>query len=206
MSQQPKKSSQPNKKIVICDSNVIIMMAIFKPTIMFKKKYSFGDLIVHQSVINEIERWQRSGSRKLAKFGEGLLKDALKYCYQFQGAIKEPAEAEKTKSFGIFSAIENRPSANQKGAPTSSTDKYLLLLAKKNDAKLATQEHTLQLLGARVLGKDGILSFEDLSIDLFAQGHMDKKIIEDGIDALQRMGESLRADGRRKILAAIGVS
>lgn len=44
MTSQPKDEAH-KPSIVICDSNVIMMMTIFKPTLMFSIQYSFGKIV-----------------------------------------------------------------------------------------------------------------------------------------------------------------
>jgi len=43
--------------IIICDTNVVILMTLFKPTIMFTSVYTFGKIKVHQCVIDQIQNW-----------------------------------------------------------------------------------------------------------------------------------------------------
>jgi hypothetical protein len=182
------------------------MMTIFKPSIMFSATYSFGKLVVHQFVIEEIERWLRPESKKYKKFGKGLIEDALGYCRGMEVKFRTPAEQERKKYHGIMSGIESRLSDNQKSASASTTDKDLLVFAKKNNAKLATQEVTLRSLSKGVIGEDMLLSFEDLVVDAFSQTLLTKDEVLSELDTLSRYNESLRADGKTVIMIALGVS
>ncbi|MCX6116739.1 MAG: hypothetical protein NT027_04300 [Proteobacteria bacterium] len=202
MTQKP-KSKQSSTRLVICDSNVIIMMSIFKPSVMFKCKYTFGELAVHKSAITEIERWLRPDSKKLKKFGKPLIEDALRYCSSLETDFQEPALAEREKYHRIMSGLENGLLAAEKGMPTSTVDKDLLLYAKKHNASLATQEQTLRSLGRKVIAHDRILSFEDLVVDAIRQKLLTESEVRSDIDTLTRMGESLRTDGQHKIEAAL---
>jgi hypothetical protein len=202
----PQKDERKPPQIIICDSNVIIMMTIFKPSIMFSATYSFGKLVVHQLVIEEIERWLRPESKKYKKFGKGLIEDALGYCRGMEVKFRTPAEQERKKYHGIMSGIESRLSDNQKSASASTTDKDLLVFAKKNNAKLATQEVTLRSLSKGVIGEDMLLSFEDLVVDAFSQTLLTKDEVLSELDTLSRYNESLRADGKTVIMIALGVS
>lgn len=104
MAQSPSKP--PAQAFVICDSNVIIMMAIFKPSVMFSSKYSFGEVEVHFSVISEMERWIERGGAKLSKFGKPLIEDAIKYSKSHTGRIKELGAEERKKSHRILAGME----------------------------------------------------------------------------------------------------
>ena len=202
----PQKDERKPPQIIICDSNVIMMMTIFKPSIMFGATYSFGKLVVHQLVIGEIEQWLRPESKKNKKFGRGLIEDALGYCRDMEVKFKVPAEQERKKYHGIMSGIESRLSDNQKSASASAADKDLLVFAKKNNAKLATQELTLRSLTKGVIGEDMLLSFEDLVVDVFSQKLLTKDEVLRDLDTLSRYNESLRADGKAMLMAALGVS
>jgi rRNA-processing protein FCF1 len=180
-----------------------MMMTIFKPTLMFSIQYSFGKIVVHQLVIDEIERWQRPGSKKYNKFGPGLLSDALGYCRACEIKFTEPAELERKKHHSIISAIENKIAEDEKSAPTSTADKDLLMLAKKHKAKLATQEQTLRTLSKRVIGAEMLLSFEDLIIDILEQKLMTKVEVLAGLETLARFNEKLRQEGKPKLMNAL---
>ncbi len=69
--------------------------------------------------------------------------DALRHCSHLETDFQEPAQAEREKYHRIRSGLENGLSESEKGMPTSSVDKDLLLYAKKHNASLATQEQTL---------------------------------------------------------------
>jgi len=97
-------------------------------------------------------------------------------------------------------------SENQKSASASAADKDLLVFAKKNNAKLATQELTLRSLTKGVIGEDMLLSFEDLVVDVFSQKLLTKDEVLRDLDTLSRYNESLRADGKAMLMAALGVS
>jgi len=204
MTKKP-KSNQTSTRLVICDSNVIIMMTIFKPSVMFTCKYTFGELAVHKSVISEIEKWLRPDSRKLKKFGKPLIEDALRYCSHLETDFQEPALAERGKYHRIMSGLENSLSESEKGMPTSTVDKDLLLYAKKHNASLATQEQTLRSLGKKMIEHHRILSFEDLVVDVIRQNLLTETEVRGDIEKLTRMGENLRNDGRQKIETALQI-
>ena len=77
------------------------MMTIFKPSVMFNCRYTFGELAVHKSVIAEIERWLRPDSRKQKKFGKPPIEDALRYCNSLETDFQEPSPAEREKYHGL---------------------------------------------------------------------------------------------------------
>lgn len=196
---QPSESKPPAPKLVICDSNVVMLMTTFCQTKMFDSKYSFGELEVHVSVIDELERWITRRGAKFTKFGQGLIEDALRYSRQHTGKLKELSDGERTKSHKTLAAMESRISPESKGADTSTTDKDLLTLAWKNKARLATQERTMRSLALRSLGKDALLSFEEMVVDLHKAGVLSTKEVKDGLDNLARFNESLRTDGKKLI-------
>jgi hypothetical protein len=76
MPQKPDVECDANH-IIICDANLVVMMTLFKPLIMFGGKFSLGKVVVHKSVIDEIESWKKPGHQKLKKFGEQILDDIL---------------------------------------------------------------------------------------------------------------------------------
>lgn len=195
MSQQPSAESAAIR-LIICDSNVVMMMTLFRPTVMFTATYSFGAIEVHRSVIEELEKWLERKGAKFKKFGQGIIEDALRYSKEHTGRLKELSEEERRKSHKVLAAMESSVSPENKGADTSATDKDLLTLAWKNKAKLATQERTMRAVALRSLGKDALLSFEEMVADLHKSGALSKKDVFDGVDNLNRFGESLRSDGK----------
>ena len=51
--------------IIICDTNVVILMTLFKPTVMFAALYSFGKIKVHQCVIDQLQNWVDKNNQKV---------------------------------------------------------------------------------------------------------------------------------------------
>lgn len=198
--QQPEAASAV---LVICDSNVVIMMAIFKASVMFDAQYSFGKVEVHSCVIEELESWIKRRGAKLRKFGEPLISIAIEKATKRSGHLKEPTDQEYQKNNSYLTAIETRLAADMKGTDTSRTDKDLVALARKNGACLATQELTLRSLAIRSLTEKRVLSFEEMVVDLFKQGKISAEEVRDGISTLEKMGENLRTEGRKLLNDAI---
>ncbi len=202
------KSNAPAAKTVkflICDTNIVILMMLFKPSVMFEYSYPFGSVEVHESVINEIERWVENKNIKFRKFGENILNDALKYSRARTGNLKEMTKPEREKALNVLKVMENKLDASQMSAPTSPTDRYLLALAYKNKANLATQEKTLSSLALKSLGTDRVISFGLMIQTLFEKSILTKEEIQTGMHSLDYYKEHLRKEDReilRKILDA----
>ncbi len=197
MSVEPKKDSSP--QVIICDTNIVLLMILFKSSIMFSAVYSFGIIKIHHTVISELEKWLVKNNRKVQKFTAVLIEDALKKCIEHQCTLRDPDERECARSHRFLDAKENSLTADKKGAATSKTDKDLLSLAYKHKTALATQERTMRSLAKITLGENRVLLFEDLILDLLKLGVLAKDDVKTGLETLDRMGESLDRKLRTKI-------
>jgi rRNA-processing protein FCF1 len=193
-------SEAESDKIVICDTNVVVMMTLFKPTKMFSHRYTFGKVVVHQMVIDELESWLQGNSLKKRKFGEHLITDAISHSESNTEDLHELTQSEMQKSIRYLSALESKLGMSEKGSDTSDTDKQMLSLARKNKSALATQELTMRSLAQKTLPGDKLKSFEDMVIELFRGGHLSKQEIKDGLDILFRYNENLLSEGKQSVL------
>lgn len=191
------------EKLVICDTNVVMMMTLFKPSIMFDHSYSFGKVVIHQLVIDELASWLEGNTLKKRKFGEHLIQDALSKSEARAEPLKGLAPAEMQKSVRYLSVLESKLGMNEKGTDTSDTDKEILSITRKNKAALATQELTMRSLAQKTLPGDKLKSFEDMVIELFKSGKLSKQDIQDGLDNLHRYNENLRTEAKQSVLDLI---
>lgn len=180
-------------------------MTLFDGTTMFNASYTHGNIEVHQSVIDELNGWIFPGSAKVKKFTEYLIRRSIAFCEGCTGNLNELTEPERLRSLAVLNAFEKTLPPGSKGSGTSRTDKELLNLARKNKAKLATQELTLRSLAPRSIPQEHLLSFEDLVADLFIQKVMSTEQILAGIKTLEDFKENLRQEGRKMLYDLLGV-
>lgn len=190
-------------QLVICDTNVVILMVLFKSTIMFTNTYSFGQIEVHQSVIAEMQAWLDKNNRKAQKFTRPILEQAIALSTDQSGRLRELTSEEMKRSHKMISSKEVSLGPEEKGFATSETDKDLLASAWKNKTKLATQERTMRSIGAKTLGRDRILSFEELVVDLIQERKITAQEVTDGLDAIVRMNEKIDSQRGKLIQAAL---
>ncbi|MBF0361960.1 MAG: hypothetical protein HQK49_13170 [Oligoflexia bacterium] len=191
--------------LLICDLNVFVMAYIFDSSSMLSElPYLFGKIFIHQTVYDELSKWQKSVAKK-KKFGEGLINSMLEKCGAM--VISEPilAEQEKTKYFHRILLLEKVLEDDEKSADTSSSDKTYLALAIKTKANLATQEKTLRNVSRKVLGEKRVFDFSDMIIDKFHQGQLDKQKVEDGLKNLAHYEENFVKGTRQNIFKEIGI-
>jgi rRNA-processing protein FCF1 len=185
----PHSNSQP--QLVICDTNVIVLMVLFKPLVMFTNTYSFAQIEVDQSVIDEMQNWLDRNNKKVQKFTRPIIEQAINLSMTQSGRLKGLTIEEMERSHKLISAREAALKPEEKGMATSKTDKDLLSLAWKNKVKIATQERTMRSVGARTLGANRILSFEELVVDLIQERKITTQEVNDGLDAIARMNEKI---------------
>ncbi|MGE4234150.1 MAG: hypothetical protein AB7F43_12550 [Bacteriovoracia bacterium] len=187
-------------QFVICDANVVIMMAIFNGSKMLEEgSYSFGELQIHDLAIEEIKRWRKSQA-KLRKFGKDVINSAITKAEAAGFSLGEMAAAERTRFHSAISNIENGLDTDDKGMATSPEDKEYIALALKHGCYLASQEDTIRSVALKMLPeKSKLLSFEDLIVDLFKSGQLTKQDILDGIGNLNHFRENFRRDQKFKV-------
>jgi rRNA-processing protein FCF1 len=189
--------------LLICDLNIFVMAYIFDSTILLgDKPYTFGKILIHQTVLDELEIWLRSGSKK-KKFGELFIKSMIDKCCDL--VVEEPvlADVEKTKYFGRIARAEKALSTDQKSSDTSAPDKMYLSIAIKLNANLATQERTLRNISKKAIGEKRLFSFSDMIIDRFKQQSISKDDVLNGFKNLDHYNEHLISGNKQKVLSAI---
>ena len=192
-----------HQHLVICDTNVIILMALFKPSLMFTNNYSFGLVAVDQSVVDEMQNWLDKNNKKTQKFTRPIIENAISLSTHQVGRLMGLTIDEMNRSHKLISSREAALKPEEKGMATSKTDKDLLSLAWKNKAKIATQERTMRSVALRTLGQDRVLSFEELVADLIKERKITAQEVADGLDALNRMNEKLDPQRAKLIQRAL---
>lgn len=190
---------QNTTKLIICDTNVVAKMFLFKASIMFTADYSFGSIEIDTSVIEELQNWINKNNSKLKKFGLPNVQDMINYCNKQTGRLKEPSTAEMTRSKKTLANIESKlPSTN--GSATSNTDKRLLTMAWKHKAHLVTMDLAVRQTALRSLPSGSkLLSFYDLAEDLFKLKHLSINDITSGLEILAKYNEDLDLDSENKL-------
>jgi hypothetical protein len=148
--------------LLICDTNIVVKMYIFKASVLFDAAYSFGHVRIHHSVICELEHWLKSKRRKYQKFGEGMISGFIASAKPKCSGLKSPDPATLPAKHRALQVMERDIPDEEKGQDTSETDRELLIYSDINNATLATDEKTLTALGISVLGENRVASFGDL--------------------------------------------
>lgn len=185
--------------IIICDTNVVILMTLFKPTVMFAAVYSFGKIKVHQCVIDQLQNWVDKNNQKAKRFSIQILEQAIDLCKSVSKNIKEPTPDQFTRSAAYISKKERSLGSQQKSMATDKTDQLLLILAYVNKAHLATQEKTMTSVGELTLPPGSILRFEDLVLDLIKLNLLVSDDLKSGLYSLDSFKEKLDANKRKQI-------
>ena len=183
--------------LLICDTNIVVKMYIFKASVLFDAAYSFGHVRIHHSVICELEHWLKSKRRKYQKFGEGMISGFIASAKPKCSGLKSPDPATLPAKHRALQVMERDIPDEEKGQDTSETDRELLIYSDINNATLATDEKTLTALGISVLGENRVASFGDLVRDLHMQGLIDLKDIKSGLDNLLAYNERPAQKDRR---------
>ena len=201
-----KNKSAPPKVLnfVICDTNVVILMSTFKPSVMFAFKYSFGAVEIHSSVIEEIENWIKRNGEKLRKFGLQFLEFVLEWCRKHTGQLEDVPEPQLSQGIKYLDTLESHLSPDLKGLATSRVDRHLLVLAFRRGVALATQELTLRSLAKRSLNDPKrIISFEDMLREILIERALTPQEARDCLSTLEKRDEHLLKGERKRILDLI---
>ena len=170
-SQQQQNNNNPIE-IIICDTNVVVLMTLFKPSVMFAAQYSFGKIKVHQCVIEQLQGWLDRNNQKVKKFTAPIIQDALRLAKTVSQNIKEPTDDQFKRSARYIAGKENSLNPEEKGMATDKVDQLLLILAYVNKAYLATQERTMTSVAKKTLPAGRVIRFEDLVLDLISIGQL----------------------------------
>lgn len=196
-------NSVTNQKLIVCDTNIVVRLYLFKSQLMITHNYSFGSIEIDVSVIKEIQNWIDKKNSKMVKFGEPVLQSILQLCDQQTGRLREPTEQEMKSSKAYLRSVENSlPATN--GSSTSDTDKRLLTMAWKNKAHIITMDQAVRNTAQRSLPSGSkLLSFHDLVTDLHTSNFLTEEEIQLGLDTLNRYNEDLDEESETQILKLI---
>ncbi len=195
------QSQSNDKQIIICDTNIVLLMMLFKPSVMFTANYSYGKIKVHQCVVDQLQSWiNKKDSKKVARFTKEIIQDTINACEKLSKGIKEPTRPQFDRSIAYISKVEGELDSSQKGSATDRVDKLLLILAYANKAYLATQENTMTNIAKITLRPERVLRFEDLVLDLINLKLLSKVDIETGLHCLDSFEEILNSKKRSLIL------
>lgn len=89
-SEDATESEEQSESLLICDTNIIVKMYVFKASVMFDATYSFGEVRIHPVVVEELQQWLLPGRAKLKKFGAPMIKDFIKHARRKLGELKAP--------------------------------------------------------------------------------------------------------------------
>jgi len=184
-----KGKSQTSQSILICDTNVVVKLFIFKSSIMFDASYTHGNIKVHQCVIDELNHWLKVKKQKYKKFGRDMIRGMIKAAAPKVSGLNSPDPATVPGKHRLLQNIESKIPDEERGRDTSVTDRDLLISAQVNNAVLATNEKTLTEVTERVLGTDRVVSFGDLVKDIYEMGVLSQEDVSTGYDNLIRFNE-----------------
>lgn len=204
MADEHKKASD-EALILICDTNVLVKMALFKPSVMFDAHYSYGKVAVPDFIIEEIRRWtKKAKNKKLKKFGREVIENTIARCERLTGSIRAVETAKHRQQDTVIKAMAKSLSADQKGDDPSDEDRRLIILASENHANLASDEKLHHSLGHCLADKRSVYSFGMLVHDLAASGKLTTKEIEDGLGNLDYHKEQLRREDKELLRELLG--
>ncbi len=188
-------NSSPKKRIILADTNAAIKLAIAFPELL---KHDFGSLriIITQKVRDEIDGLLRNPKKtRIAPFLRSLRSIPV------ASGFNEPSGAILEEYHRDIIASEDQQrmeNAANFSAPSSSTDRLLLILALENeDCHLLTSEGTLSILAHHFLGSAKTWNVGKLFKVFHDEYSLSKKDIHEAISRLDKEGEFLsRAEKR----------
>jgi hypothetical protein len=185
-----------SKKLVITDSNVIVLMVI---TGLHKKicdAEHFGKIAVPNIIEEELRAWLPENSKKRQKFGhvvENIYSLAVDLCGKdFSQIDHSKVSAKKSQIKMVFRALQNS-GKSKLGAPPSDADSTILAITILTDSRICTQEKTLRALTSELTEQDP-LGFVDLLEALIVYKSAAKKDVLDALENLDFYGERLSAE------------
>ena len=191
------KNSTTASLILICDTNVLLKMALFKRTLMFEAEYRWGKIAVPKSIVNELRRWlKKPGHRKVKKFGKEIIEDTIKRCSGLYKVIAEVPEEIFEKRDRTIESMAKGLAIEQKGDDPSDEDRELMVLAVENNANLASDEKLHHSLSHCLAVGREVCSFGMLVKDLFDQNKISKEDVQVGWSVLEYHNEGVRRDDR----------
>jgi hypothetical protein len=199
MTNQPTQNNNSPTQIIICDTNIVVLMTLFKPSVMFSANYTSGKVRVHQCVIDQLQNWIDKKNAKATRLTLPILEKAVSLCKPLSQNIKEPTPEQFKRSARYIANKEIGLPASEKGMATDIVDQKLLILAFVNNATLATQERTMTSIAGKTLPPGRVLRFEDLVLDLLNLSLLTSSDVEVGLESLDHFKEKLDATKRKQI-------
>lgn len=197
--------NQNNKVLLVCDLNVFVQAYIFNSPILLEgKDYTFGKLLIHETVLNELRNWE-SSKLKIKKFTLPVIQSMITKCASLSVATPKLTDDERVKFFRRISRTEENLEYSEKSEVTSSPDKMYLSLAMKSSGNIATHETSLRSITKKTIGEPRLFSIGRMIEDRNKQSLLDKQQIIDGKDNLSYYGEFLMREDQHlvdSILAA----
>lgn len=197
--------SQNNNVLLVCDLNVFVQAYLFNCGVLLEgRDYSFGQLLIHETVYNEILIWPKS-NLKIKKFGLPLIQSMLKKCGELAVPTPIVPDAEKEKLFRRISKAEESLDTTERSQATSKADKMYLAIAIKSKGNIATHEASLRSITKKTIGENHLFSLGRMIEDRNRHGLLKKQDILDGIANLKHYNENLMKEDQQivqKLLAA----
>jgi tellurite resistance protein len=198
--------SQSNEVLLVCDLNVFVQAYLFNcRTLLEGPDYSFGKLLIHQTVLDEIQSWSKS-SLKIRKFTLPIIQSMISKCASLAVSTPNLSDDEKNKYFRRISRTEDTLGASEKSQATSSSDKMYLALAIKSNGNIATHETSLRSITKKSIGEGRLFSVGRMIEDRKKQGLLTKQDIQDGILNLSHYNECLMNEDNRVVNAILNAA
>lgn len=176
--------------IVICDTNVVIQLAIICPSILMTTNTRLS-FIIHKMVKQEVrELKEKQRIRKILEFI--LTKVPINNQYQL------PNEEEQEQDHRRIKRFEKFLSPQQCSAKSSSKDRCFLMLARIYNAKLLTNDETLYNLGKALLSNESTWRISD-AIEQLKNGIVSEEEIQKGLNKLNQYKEYLPKECALKV-------
>lgn len=188
-------------ELVICDTNVVIQLAIISPDV-FANSNSSLKLAVHHIVKNEVSSLQKNPAKK-ARLGD--IFDFIMKDIRTTSGLRNESEQEQIRWHRKIKIIEESLDPKRMSAGSSHLDRMFLMLAHFNAAKLVTNERTLYELSCDLLGEERALDIVDILEAMKKESIATQAEIQEGLNKLSGHGEQLAIRHKRK-LNALGYS
>lgn len=197
--------SQSNNVLLVCDLNVFVQAYLFNCAVLLEgPDYTFGQLLIHETVYNEILIWPKS-TLKVKKFTLPVIESMIKKCGELAVQAPEVPDAEREKLFRRISRAEDSLEPTERSQATSKADKMYLAIAIKSKGNIATHEASLRSITKKTIGENHLFSLGRMIEDREKHGLLKKQDILDGIANLNHYSENLMKEDHQivqKLLAA----
>lgn len=192
-------TTNQNNILLVCDLNVFVQAYLFNcAAIVEGPSYSFGKLLIHETVLKEIAVWKNS-SLKIRKFTLPVIESMIEKCASLSVTDPVLSNPEKEKYFRWINRAEESLSAAEKSETTSSSDKMYLSIAMKSSGNIATHESSLRSITKKTIGEPRLFSLGKMIEDRKNQGLLTKENILDGIANLSQFNENLMSEDKKLV-------